>query len=142
MKENQYLYIDDLLALDSCRGNKDSVYPIISYEIQTSLHWRTWEAQLTNHPDPVFTNYIMAGIRTGFKIGFHRSQPLVRANCNLHCPRPVLVSDYLSHEVDLGRMWKCPFGVFPKGIHTSPIGLIPKKNRPEAYCGPLVPSGF
>jgi len=30
-------------------------------------------------------------------------------------------------------MWKLPSGVFPRGIHVSPIGLVPKKNKPGKW---------
>jgi len=30
-------------------------------------------------------------------------------------------------------MWQLSAGVFPRGIHVSPIGLIPKKNRPGKW---------
>ena len=36
-------------------------------------------------------------------------------------------------EVVLNRMWKYPRHVSPPGIHTSPIGVIPKKNRPGKW---------
>ena len=53
-------------------------------------------------------------------------------NSNLHCNNLKLdiVSDYLAREVALHRMWKCPMGVRPKGVYISPLGLIPKKNKP------------
>jgi len=30
-------------------------------------------------------------------------------------------------------MWRCPAGCLPKGTHTSPLGLIPKKNKPGKW---------
>ena len=84
-------------------------------------------------PDKHFSSYILSGIREGFRIGFIRFQPLSQTYGNLHCPSLTLVSNYLSREVELGRMWQLPAGVFPRGIHVSPIGLIPKKNRPGKW---------
>ena len=55
------------------------------------------------------------------------------ADSNLHCNNPNIVSDYLAREVALHRMWKCPMGVMPKGVHISPLGLIPKKNKPGKW---------
>ena len=41
--------------------------------------------------------------------------------------------EYLSREVQLGRMWKFPPGAFPRGIHLNPNGLISKKNKPGKW---------
>ena len=44
-----------------------------------------------------------------------------------------MITDYLAKEVFLNRMWKCPLNAAPLGIHTSPVGAIPKKNKPGKY---------
>jgi len=44
-----------------------------------------------------------------------------------------MITEYLHREVALNRMWRCPGGCLPKGIHTSPLGLIPKKNKPRKW---------
>ena len=129
----RYKYYDDLLALDSQCGHSPTPNAIISTEIDTSLRWTTWAAQLANHPDRQFVNYILSGIHDGFRIGFCRSYPLQYSGQNLHILRPSLVSDYLAREVQLHRMWRCPKGFFPRGIHISPIGLIPKKHKPGRW---------
>ena len=131
--DHKYVYYDDLLALDSCRELLGTGAVVISRDILTPLIWQSWAQELVGHPDQAFTNFILSGISNGFRIGFGRHQSLELAGRNLHCPRPSLVSEYLSREVQLGRMWKLPFGVFPKGIHLSPIGLIPKKNKPGKW---------
>jgi len=45
-----------------------------------------------------------------------------------------LALEYLHREVALNRMWRCPAGCLPKGIHTSHLGLIAKKNKPGKWC--------
>jgi len=47
--------------------------------------------------------------------------------------KPQVITEYLHREVALNRMWRCPAGCLPKGIHTSPLGLIPKKNKPGKW---------
>ena len=37
---------------------------------------------------------------------------------------------YLRIEVTLHRMQKFPVGINPRGVDPSPLGLIPKKNKP------------
>ena len=124
-KDLRCVYWEDLAVLDNCRNEKDIHQGVISYEV---LHWSNWARALDGHPDPWFTAYILSGIRFGFRIWFDHSQSL---QPNMHCPTPSRVSDYLSQEVQLNRMWKLPRGVFPREIHISLIGLIPKKNRPN-----------
>ena len=46
---------------------------------------------------------------------------------------PAVISDYLEREVSLTRMWKFPHHCSPPGIHISPLGVIPKKNKPGKY---------
>ena len=110
-----------------------AMLPIISCDVHTPLNLEQWIRELSDHPDTSFANYILDGIHRGFRIGFDRSHSLVSANSNLHCNNPDIVSDYLAREVALHRMWKCPMGVRPKGVHISPLGLIPKKNKPGKW---------
>jgi len=130
IKDLHYLYTEGLLALDSCREYADPSHLVVSREISTPLDWSRWSAKLSDHPDKRFSSFILSGIKEGFRIGFIRFQPLSQTYGNFHCPSLILVSNYLSREVELGRMWQLPAGVFPRGIHVSPIGLIPKKHRP------------
>ena len=103
---------------------------VISREIYTPLLWQVWAHELADHPDPVFVDFIYLVSIVVFHIGFHNSESLKCAGRNLYFPRPSLVSEYLSCEVQLGRMWK---EVFPRVIYISPIGLVPKKNMPGKW---------
>ena len=79
---------------------------IIPEEVCSPLKWSSWADALADHPDSGFVDYILTGIRTGFRIGFNRSQDLEQATSNMYCHDPSLVSNYLSHELLLHRMWK------------------------------------
>ena len=70
---------------------------------------------------------------TGFRIGFDRRQHISSASGNLHIDKPEVVTEYLQREVLLGRMWKIPLMVVPRGVHYSPLGIIPKRNKPEKW---------
>jgi len=129
----RYVYDDDLSALDSQYDHSPSSNVIISTKVCTPLQWTAWAAQPADYPNRWFVDYILSGIHDGFRIGFCHFHHLQYAGQNLHIPRPLLVSDYLACEVQLNRMWRCPTGTFPRGIHSSPIGLIPKKNRPGKW---------
>ena len=47
----------------------------------------------------------------------------------MHTQNPEVISQYLSQKVSLDRMTVLP-AIHSKDIHTSPIGAIPKKNKP------------
>ena len=44
-----------------------------------------------------------------------------------------MVSNYLDREVSLNRMWKVPGDSHPREVHLSPMGIIPKKNKPNKW---------
>ncbi len=41
------------------------------------LQWREWEEDLVHYPDRQFANYLVEGIREGFRLGYDYS----RAKC-------------------------------------------------------------
>ena len=125
--------MEHLRALDSFRQLVDWNYLIISKEVHTPLSLTDWTLELSDHPDREFSKFILEGIANGFLIGFNRSQQLQPAATNLQRTKPQIVTEYLDREVALNRMWRCPTGYLPKGIHISPIGLIPKKNKPGKW---------
>ena len=47
--------------------------------------------------------------------------------------QPKVVSEYLLREVALGRIWRVLLAVLPSGIYISPLGIIPKKNKPGKW---------
>ena len=115
------------------RPGPQAELPIISREVYTPLHLEQWIRELSGHPDSSFASYILEGIQRGFRIGFDRSLNLVSASSNLHCNNPDIVSNFLRREVALHRMWQCPKGTIPEGVHLSPLGIIPKKNKPGKW---------
>ena len=125
--------MDHLRTLDSQRPQSTVSLPTISWEVHTPLIWQEWVRELARHPDQMFSQYILAGILNGFRIGFNRSCVLRLAGSNLCCDNPCNVREYLYREVSLNRMWRLPRGAKSRGIHLSPLGLIPKKNKPGKW---------
>ena len=99
-------------------------------QIVTPLRFDQWNRELVSHPDRTFSNYILRGIKEGFHIGFNRASPLGRTARNIPSPRPEIISEYLGREVSLGRMDRVPPG---QQVHLSPLGIIPKKNKPGKW---------
>ena len=90
------------------------------------------EHGLRGHPDRAFVDYVVNGIKEGFRIRFNRSCPLKSACSNLPTPQGSLVQDYLSREVSLSRMvtWTSPN---MDQLHISPLELISKRHKPGKW---------
>ena len=100
----------------------------------TPLQVEAWEAGLAAHPDRQFAEYILRGLRQGFRIGFDRAKTLVAATSNMAIPHEDVVQNYLEREVSLGRMHCVREAA--KGqlqVQISPLGMIPKKNKPGKW---------
>ena len=128
-----YRFTNDLLTLDSYRSTSDNPLPYHETDVQCPVAQERWHQELTPHPDKAYVDYILQGLKHGFRIGFNPKQRLTSASSNMGIQNPAIVSDYLAREVALGRTWACPQGIFPKGIHISPLGIIPKKNKPGKW---------
>ena len=137
--------MDDLRKLDACRppGHQSSVPQWLDGVI-TPLRWEVWEQVLANHPDHQFRDYVVNGIREGFRVGFDYSKNCVPANRNMRSANqnPTVVSDYLLSECSAGRV----VGPFRRDIaslgtiHTSRFGVIPK-GTPGKYRGFILSGG-
>ena len=130
---SQYWYTKDLLTLDSCRSTSDNPPPYHNTEVLCPVAQERWHQELSSHPDKAYMDYILQGWKHGFRIGFNPKQRLTSATSNMCIHDPAIVSDYLSREVGLGRTWTCPQRILPRGIHISPLGIIPKKNKPGKW---------
>ena len=72
--DNSYVYMKDVLALDSCRPI-DTTEFVRHWEARSPLNQSERAALLTNHPDRSIVEYILRGIQESFHIGFNRKQP-------------------------------------------------------------------
>ena len=121
--------MEDLLSLDACRpSNMDKALPLELQGITTPLDWREWDKALAAHPDQQFREYIVNGIKEGFRLGFDYSKscngaPRNMASAGTHAP---IIRDYLAEECAQGRVVG-PFdpGHLP-GVQVSKFGVIPK----------------
>ncbi|XP_031562499.1 uncharacterized protein LOC116298251 [Actinia tenebrosa] len=93
----------------------------------------TWE--LRDHPDRQRVNFIINGIRHGFKVGFNQIPSLLSARRNKKSAvdHPAVVDQYLANEVALGRV-AGPFKQCPmRDLHVSSFGVIPKSGQPGKW---------
>ena len=99
------------------------------------------EFQLIRHPDRAKVDYLIIGFRTGFRLGFHPNTielkpPAGRPRRTVHqhttIPRPEVIDEYLSTEIQAGRVLG-PTTVPPPSLHINRFGVIPPKNKPNSW---------
>ena len=121
--------MDDLRAMDAYRPHTPSTLPVSMQEINTPLCWQAWDKCLAAHPDQEFRQYIVQGIRYGFRIGFNYSRSCSSATRNLASAgeQPQVIRDYLAIECASGRVLGPLSPLVSPRIHISSFGVIPKK---------------
>ncbi len=101
----------------------------------TPLVWQQWERELEDHPDKEWVQFLVRGIRQGFRVGHDQSvRELRRCSGNMCSAREqrAVIQEYLDEEVEAGRVWR----VRPEDVakvHCSPFGVIPKKGKPGRW---------
>ena len=98
----------------------------------TPLNLPQWESMLAGHPDRNYVEFILNGIRDGFRIGFSRTMggelPLASARKNMKSAEEhhQVVTNYLEAERRRGVI----LGPFSReevpGVHLSRFRVIPK----------------
>ena len=125
--------MDKLVALDSYRSSHRTRLHYDRRETGSPLKIDEWSQALGCHPDQHFAQYITDGLKQGFRVGINRQCHCSPATTNLHSEQPQIIHEYLLREVCLGRMLHFQLGDQPEGIQISPIGVIPKKNKPGKW---------
>lgn len=74
--------------------------------ITTPLKVAEWEHLLRDHPDRAYVDYLLRGIRDGFRIGFSRNQTCRQAIGNMRSAltNPQPVAEFLQTELQAGRI--------------------------------------
>ena len=132
-----YPYTEDLIKLDSCRpkSRKGSVDERLS-GIFTPLDLQRWESMLENHPDRRYVNFILSGIKDGFRVGYHRPSECkpalssARKNMKSAEDNPQVVRDYLDSELRRGVVLGPFLRQEVSEVHISRFGVIPKSSQP------------
>ena len=129
--------MEDLQGLESTQSSPPAAPPHTLQHIVSPLRVEVWEEYLSKHPDPTFAQYLLQGLSQGFRIGFQRTARCIRAKRNLRSTydHPEVVDTYMAHEVDLKRVVRLPLAAADTLPHLqiSPIGVIPKRNRPNKW---------
>ena len=133
-----YKYGDQLATLKACSMGRPALLPERLRQITTPLKLEKWRAGLEKHPDKEFTELILQGIEEGFRVGYDaRAATLKQKPGNLisAAEQPEVVSIYLEKELRASRILRVGSEDEARslGIHCSPFGVIPKKNKPNKW---------
>ena len=94
------------------------------------------DMQLAAHPDRSKVKFVTDGLPTGFCTGFHADKINLKSaetNCSSVIAHPNVIDKYLADEIDARRV-AGPFEVPPfLNLHVSRFGVIPKKNKSDAW---------
>ena len=92
--------------------------------------------QLCSHPDRRRVDYVLNGLRNGFRLGFHSESTTLKsakANCPSALAHPSVITKYLAKEVSLGRV----FGPTPEpaldNLQISRFGVIVGRSASVMY---------
>ena len=127
----EYQYTQNLLRLETRAGRGQSgtqLPPVVS----GFLPMQTWASFLRQHPDQSYAAFLARGLQHSFRIGFNPSSPLWSEPTNRQSAllQDQVVDRMLVTEVAAGRLVDVSS---PNGIHTSPLGLIPKPHQPNKF---------
>lgn len=134
LADGKYRYTEDLLVLEACRGGRIDL-PGTGQRIITPLVADRWREALQAHPDKAYTEYVVAGIQSGFHIGFnHREQGCKAASSNMLSAQqyPEPVAEYLATELRADRVVEVP-AEGRAAVQISRFGVIPKANQPGKW---------
>ena len=87
--------------------------------------------QLCSYPDRRQVDYILSGLRNGFRLGFNPTGIILKSaktNCPSAREHPSVIETYLAKEVSLGRVFGPAISPPLTDLHVSRFGVIPKKD--------------
>ena len=126
ISDGSYTFIQNLLTLEAASAPTTSpaARPL------GFLPEKEWDPVLKILPDPQFAAFLRRGIHDGFRLGVSPSATLVSSKSN--SPSALALAskvDKYIEEIKAGNLAPSP----SEGVHLSPIGFIPKKNRPGKF---------
>ena len=114
------------MQLDRCT---DASNPPLWSVPPSPLCLANWTEFIAAHPDQEYASYVQTGLLSGFRIGFDRLSVPLQSSTRNHpsaCENEGQVRGYIAAEREAGRLVGPLCQSDLTGIHTSPIGLVPK----------------
>ena len=125
--------MDDLRSMDACRPLKARVVPDEVGVVSSPLVANEWEVVLAGHPDREFAEFVVQGLREGFRIGFDYRRHLGKKtpkNMRSASEHPHPIDRYVREELRKGRLIRLS-GAPP--LRVSRVGVIPKPHQPGKW---------
>ena len=139
----KYPYMEHLRVLNGRRPEGSIEQPPTSVTLQHRLQqvrsllvWQEWERALATHPDREYVEYVLRGMREGFREGYqYRGSRRVSARRNMKSAseNPEVVDKYIMKEVELGRIIGPADLCEMPSAHVSRFGVIPKNHQPGKW---------
>ena len=129
----KYLYMADLRAMDACRPLEASGVPDEVGVVSSPLVANEWETVLAGHPDREFAEFVVRGIREGFRIGFDyicRLGEKIPKNMRSASENRDPIDRYVRAEAQERRLIRL-VGAAP--VRVSRVGVIPKPHQPGKW---------
>ena len=98
--------------------------------IETPLRPSEWASQLHKHPDVEFQQYLVRGMREGFRLGIEYGVRSAKTNMKSAMDNPGVVSQYLEKEKRAGRLIGPLKRVEWPEVQVNRFGVIPKPHQP------------
>ena len=138
LRGDQYRYMEDLLDLESHWGptlNLGLLSPHLSH-ISTPVNTTEWQSRLTAYLDHRLAEYLLQEFSRGFRVGFNQCTPLRSTQRNMHSARqnPSIIDNYIQSERSEERIVGPVHASTSTAVHSSPIGVIPKKHSANRWC--------
>ena len=95
------------MALDRCRRVPLRQASPALQGMATPLQWEVWQEAMASHPDRDFMEYIIAGLRESFRIGYdYQGHKCKGCEDNMKSAKehPQVVDDYIMKECLAGRL--------------------------------------
>ena len=133
-------YGSQLRALADCSRSRKVATPECFRGTSTPLKPDAWRREVLKHPDREFVEMILCGITEGFRIGYDASTAQLKqqrqaTNMLSASAHRQVVSHYIMEELQATQL-VCVGSeevASSMGIHCSPLGVIPKKNKPNKW---------
>ena len=103
-------------------------------KVVTPLLWQRWEKELEEHSDREWVEFLIRGIKYGFRLGHNQSKVAMEergGSMYEATQHREIISKYLEEEVRKERVWRVEQAI--EGVQCSPFGVIPKKGRPGRW---------
>ena len=133
-----YPYTHQLLRLEQAGNSHRDSSLLKDAAIVTPVCQKFWKDKLATHHDPDFVGWVLRGLQEGFRLGFDDTKvnlSSAHSNMNSANQHPELVSQYIQKEVLAGHLLRInpSEGALHCRIHTSPLGVIPKRGRLDQW---------